>query len=558
LSHLARALCAGRLLLVLLLAGVGAGSVVTSARAHAVLVAAEPADGGVLMTSPARLRLVFNEPVRIVFVHLIDAAGRQRLAADAARAVDAIVEAQPSSLEAGSYILSYRAVSADGHPIGGSVRFRIGAGEGAGAPGPESNGREAGWCAVSAVARFLRYAGLLATAGGALFLALVVRDRRQWHAPTRRYILVSLAGAALAGFLAIGVEGALLTLAPMPAGLVEPEAWSAGWDSAPGRSVVVSLLGLALLALTLRRRGTEPSRSLLVAGSLVAVSGLAFTGHAATAAPRQLAAPTVVLHGLVAAVWIGGLWPLLTVVRRGEKRQAVEILRRFSGIATVAVTLLALAGLVLATLQLAAPAALTGTLYGRILLAKLAAVLLLLALAALNRWRLTPALAGTGGRAAAAPLRASIIAELGLGLAVLAVTAALGTVPPPRTAAALPARAGETLTLRSGDRTARVEVSPARIGPNTVKVYFARDGMPFDPTDVTVELSLPAAGIEPLRGAAARTGPGEFALPDLTLAPAGTWELRIEALISDFERATFDSPLPVRGEGAGGGANVSK
>jgi putative copper resistance protein D len=70
------------------------------------------------------------------------------------------------------------------------------------------------------------------------------------------------------------------------------------------------------------------------------------------------------------------------------------------------------------------------------LLVKLFLFALMLGLAAANRYRLTPALSRvmTDSAGAAAPLsalRASVVAETGLGLAVLACVAWLGTLPPP-------------------------------------------------------------------------------------------------------------------------------
>src|SRR5690606_36205139 len=112
-------------------------------------------------------------------------------------------------------------------------------------------------------------------------------------------------------------------------------------------------------------------------------------------------------------------------------REAAPIVRRFSRIAVGAVALLVAAGLIMVVLQVGSMSGLVGTTYGLILLAKLALVAALLALAAINKLRLTPSLA-LGEPGAVMALRRTIAAEVGLALAILVATAALGTTPPPR------------------------------------------------------------------------------------------------------------------------------
>jgi hypothetical protein len=71
-------------------------------------------------------------------------------------------------------------------------------------------------------------------------------------------------------------------------------------------------------------------------------------------------------------------------------------------------------------------------------------------------------------------------------------------------------------------------------------------GAPLDAREAVIEVSLPSAGIEPFRQPLTRLAPGEFAASGIELLPAGTWRLRIEALVSDFERAAFTAEVTVR------------
>ena len=95
------------------------------ADAHAVLIAASPAKNDILSVAPGKVLLRFNEAVRIVRVSMVTPDGAAREIA--ARSTEADVEAPlPSPFADGTVILSYRLVSEDGHPIGGSIVFHVG------------------------------------------------------------------------------------------------------------------------------------------------------------------------------------------------------------------------------------------------------------------------------------------------------------------------------------------------------------------------------------------------------------------------------------------------
>ena len=97
------------------------------ARGHSELRAASPADGAVLAAPPAELALAFNEAVQLTALRLRAAGGAEvalpRRAIRSAR--EETVPLPP--LPPGDYAAEWRAISADGHPIGGTIRFRVGA-----------------------------------------------------------------------------------------------------------------------------------------------------------------------------------------------------------------------------------------------------------------------------------------------------------------------------------------------------------------------------------------------------------------------------------------------
>src|SRR5262245_36198285 len=96
---------------------------------HASLVSSEPAAKTHLATAPARIRLVFSEPIegklsRITLARSGGAAFAVPAAGDP-RDVHAVI-APSDSLTPGAYKLEWRIVSADGHPVDGTFTFAIG------------------------------------------------------------------------------------------------------------------------------------------------------------------------------------------------------------------------------------------------------------------------------------------------------------------------------------------------------------------------------------------------------------------------------------------------
>jgi putative copper export protein len=159
----------------------------------------------------------------------------------------------------------------------------------------------------------------------------------------------------------------------------------------------------------------------LLGGVLVAAS-FAVTGHTSIHPLRGLLAPLLVLHLWVAAFWFGALWPLYRLTKL-EPHAAAAVIARFSRVAAWLVPGLAVAGLMMAVAILPDWQAMRSP-YGLLLAGKVLGFTILMGLAALNRFRLGPALA-LGSLAAARSLRLSLIGELVVIAAVLAITASM-------------------------------------------------------------------------------------------------------------------------------------
>jgi copper resistance protein D len=136
------------------------------------------------------------------------------------------------------------------------------------------------------------------------------------------------------------------------------------------------------------------------------------------------------LHLLAAGAWLGGLLPLVAVVRHAPLDVAQRALNRFSPIAALCVGVLAATALLQGAVLSGGIKRLFGTEYGAVLLLKLVLFVALIALGANNRLRLTPALASGDGDATRHSLVVSIGIETAIGLLVVLAAAALSGLEP--------------------------------------------------------------------------------------------------------------------------------
>jgi copper resistance protein D len=228
------------------------------------------------------------------------------------------------------------------------------------------------------------------------------------------------------------------------------EGWSDAWN--PEILAIVLLetefghiwiwriaLSAILLGVLIRFRQSSSSTWL----GIVAISAsalllsLAPIGHAAhdPGIPKAAQFGAKALHLAAAAIWLGGLVPLgyvLGYARNGDAEWASlvrRVLPRFSLTGYFAVSLILLSGCTIGWFHVGSWAALVGTLYGRVLLAKLGLFLLMTGIALFNRVSLAPPAAEGAVRPIAA-LWKSVVVEQAVGLSILLAASILATLPP--------------------------------------------------------------------------------------------------------------------------------
>ncbi|MFD1933781.1 copper resistance protein CopC [Nonomuraea mangrovi] len=116
-----------RLLTVLLLACAALGVTVAPAQAHNVLTGSDPKEGAALPSAPEQVTLEFDQPARQGFAQVTVTGpdgGRWEAAQATVNGSKVTARLRPLG-PAGAYVIGYRILSADGHPVSGKVTFTL-------------------------------------------------------------------------------------------------------------------------------------------------------------------------------------------------------------------------------------------------------------------------------------------------------------------------------------------------------------------------------------------------------------------------------------------------
>jgi copper transport protein len=505
-----------------------------AASAHASLTGTYPVDQSELEKAPSHVGLEFNEPVSPLAFTLISPDGKKtRL--DRVQQHDARLSVElPPLSERGSFGLSWRVVSVDGHPVSGTFTFSVGAPGGVAIAGPSQN---YGRMAAIWLARVALYAGLFFGIGAALFRAFLTGADQA--AGSWAYYVSCL------GLLALPFAAALQGLDVLDAPLAawrQWATWQAAFSTTYGATVGLAAVALCAAMGSLRAASGRARVFALLSLALLGLA-LASSGHASAAAPQWLARPAVWLHVVAVTLWIGSLAPLLYLLRRDDRASA-QTLRRFSSLIVWVVVVIVAAGVTLALLQFDRPQSLWQTIYGRVFLVKMVFLASLLAVAVYNRYRLTSGVL-RGDARSIVTMRRFIRIELALAVCILATVAAWRFTPPPRALAEAASAKPAFVHIHNTAAMVEVTIIPPRAGePASMQLALMSNNLtPLVPKEVTVYFSNVAAGIEPIRRDARRLDDGTWRIDRLDLPSVHQWTIRIDALISDFDRVSLEGKI---------------
>ena len=569
--------------------GLAVGIVVVAAApafAHATLQSESPSADGVVATSPSQVQLTFDENVEVSFgsIAVYDAKGhRVDIGAPHHSATsDHSIEATVPHLANGSYVLTWRVISADSHPVHGAYTFSIGkssanaSGEAAKLEAAGGGNKTVG--VIFAIARAAVFGGIALLIGGVVFAAAVrPRGRRRSRADSLVFIgWTTVFVATIATLLLQGPYAGGLGLSEVFHSAVVRAVLHTRYGHLIEIRLLLLLAALPLLFILRRSWNPEPwwwALAVPLGFGISATPGLA--GHAATGTFTQLAVPLATLHVVAMGVWLGGLAALtLTVIDRDpDSNRSAD---NFSPVALSSVMVIVASGVFAAWRQVGwSVDAFRHTTYGLILLAKLAVFVALIALAAWSRQIVharrplslsaavateTTSAGGTRTEPAdpgAHPLRWSVGGELIFGIAVLVITSMLVNSQPARSALSLP----YSKTFHEPTMQLNLIVSPAKAGPVDIHVYTLTPsgGNLFTPS-VTAEMSQ-GTKIAPITIPLVRAGPNHFlacqSAPSQATGTAvctdkfsvpfpGKWVVVIRALRNEFDQVAVQTTVNIR------------
>lgn len=525
----------------------------TAASAHATLESSSPADGQSVLTSPSEIRITFSEAVTTISdgLSVLNADGKT-VDTGSSEIVDGRTLVAPISetLSDGTYVATYRVLSADGHPVSGSFLFGVGEGALDQSALPSSNGDRL-WEIIGGISRFIMYLAALVAAGVAFFLAFI-HDRAEdrW-----RIVPFVRIGSILALFSAIGIVMSQAALLTGKGAVTDSNVLRGVLNQNLGWSLALLMIGLAAVHLSTDIPKKVVSQSFALSGGLAVTVSFAVWGHATELSPTAISLAADAIHATAAALWLGGLVGLVMVLslRTSETvGSTAGIIGRFSLMAFWSVIALTIAGLTLTiTGSDANLNSILTTTWGQLVLAKIGLTLIIVLIAAWNRRTLVPSLTNptknTGELAVRwATLLRTIRAEAVLLVAVVALTAIVVNLPPARTAVVATTDRVD-LTQRVDTGNVQLSVDPAIVGPNTVAVrYTDGTGQAVNVANsMSIEFSQPSAGLEPITRQVPSSEPGVFVIQGNELSIPGTWTITIAVRTGDFteQRTSFEVPV---------------
>ena len=556
--------------------------------AHANLASSDPPANSELETAPSRIIIWFTEPIEPALseIRVLDASGKQVDLGDSE--VDDLnplaVSVGLGDVPDGTYTVAWKNVSTvDGHRVRGSFLFAVGQPL-SGVPAQVEE-QPLLQSPFSPLLRWLVLLSALVMAGGLVLELLVARPvlfarrapeafRQVGEVFTRRTTRLAL--IAVVVFVAASA-GQLLTLVTVDTSLVDAlggPLWSTisstGWGQLwLWRVVAAAAFAIALFGSRFASELWQPAARTLALGLSGAVLWtLALTSHgAATVDIRNMAIAADFLHLAASAFWIGALFhlvaglPLLSRELADQQRREclADLVPRFSVVASLSVATIVVTGVFSGWAQVTEAVALS-TPYGITLIAKVALVLPLLFLGALNLVWVRPRL--RRDTASLTWLKRLLVGEAALAVLILAAVGVLTSLEPARQVASRElAESRQSVSFSdtvAGD-TLSLEVSPGRVGSNDIVVGLTdRLGRPItDADEVLVRLVFLESDLGEDTLTVSSVGEGRYVREDAQLSIAGVWQAELVVRRPD----AFDARTAFRFEalstGAAGSAAIA-
>jgi len=505
------------------------------ASAHAILNSSTPAPSSVLPESPPAIELNFNETVEASFgsIHLYDANEKRVEIGKAVRnsAIPSQVTAPLPQLPNGTYVVVWRVVSADGHPVSGAFPFEIGTTSSGKANDLltavlNKDGSKSSLGIPLGMARGVLFVGLIMFIGT---IVLLWGNSLLGSMAAQALMLCGVYATALGTIFMLLLQGAYDT--------------GAGWgkvgditllhDVAVTRAGIAELVRLGIcvlwvLLIVLASKGKSRNplwQNVAFLSIALALVTCSVSGHPSTASMAAVWVGLDVLHLTSISVWVGGLFAMATVRRFIEPAEDVEVANRFSAMATFALPVALLTGVVQGLHILNGVGKLTTNPYGRLLLAKFVVLGMMGILGARARNKLN--------RDGAPSILRTIRLESTLALVAIGFTAVLVATSPVTSSSPNTFNA----TLVEANIVANITVAPPRVGPSEVHVILSPPGGTLTPVvKVAVRMTLPERNVPAVPVIMTEIGPNHWT-GIVQIPYTGKWTL--EALVNPDENSTL-------------------
>ncbi len=521
---------------------VGVGVVTTPgiASAHAILESSDPSSSQVLPTSPTQITLTFNEDIesKLGSIRLFDSKQKElnidKTQRSAANKHVAFASIPP--LKNGVYIVVWRVVSADGHPISGAFPFEIGtasSGNTSTLLANVLNGLESN----SDLGNPLAFARLISFLGAIVLIGMVSVTWGSTLVRSKRAMRVLRISAVM---LACGSLAVLLLQGPYAGG----HSWGQVLNLTLVNDVLRTRLGVAALVRTaiaiewllvtyvVSREDTTVWKNVAVFTSFITIATFAISGHPSAAGNALLFVTIDIVHLAAIAIWVGGVISLGLLSGIDDLNDEA---RRFSRVATFAMPVAIGTGVVQSLHLLPSVSAATDTEYGRLLIAKTLLVLLTVAIGTAARKKLQ-----SGD---AASIRSHVRREAVIVVVVVALTSLMVGTSPTNSNTAAPKNFAVTMVQQ--DVVADFSVSSTKVGASEVHAIFTPPGGNLHPVvAVKLVIALPSRNIPNIPLNLVEIGPNHWS-GVIELPFAGEWTLQARVSPTKTETLLYSTKFSV-------------
>ena len=436
--------------------------------AHSSLISSKPAAGESTEASPDRVELVFSIRVQRAMssISLTGPGGAVPVSAPLGSTPDGktVWIDLTNPLPPGEYKVEWRALSADDHTIKGDFAFTVQppAARSSFADPPQTvpqepdhslmdhsgHTREAGISWAESVVRWFAYLGMMLFGGGVAFRIFVAGPAAGRMEELAAFDSASskIVSAAVAIFLFAASAALLLQTVSLFDTFSFTKAMAVISETTFGTPWLVQITAAALgiVFILIASYAEVGSRkkwfAMAFAASLLLFVAPGFTGHARGAsAEYALAIPSDWIHVAAASVWVGGLVMILaavpraiaTVGRENVRAAYSEYVSRFNKLAVISVLLIVATGVYNSYIHVESIAALLGTTYGQLLIAKVVLSLMMVVVGGLNAYVVHPQIR-SGVEGSEDALLRNVKLEVALSVVVLLLAALLAFLPPAR------------------------------------------------------------------------------------------------------------------------------